>query len=454
MDIVILAGGSGSRMNSNIAKVLQKIAGQSFLSHLIKTAKNLNPNQIVIIQAQNVDLQSLYKNEGLGGDCEFKNLVWLNQQSPKGTADAVQISLPALNSENTLILYGDVPLITGSTLANLNQSHQSNNADITLLTKKIKNPFGYGRIVRNKKNEIIKICEQKDADETTLKIREINTGLMIVKTEVLKKYLKQIKNNGAQKEYYLTDIIELAVLNNLKIDSTNPNLKFEVDGVNSQFQLEKLERKFQKYKANQLLLKNTTLLDKKRIDIRGNLTCNKDVVIDINCIFEGEVKLDDGVKIGANCIIKNSHIQKNTQILPNSIIENSTIGQNNSIGPFARIRPETNTQDNVKIGNFVEVKKSTINSESKLNHLSYVGDSQIGKRVNIGAGVITCNYDGTKKHQSIIDDDCFIGSGSQLIAPIHLAKNTLVGAGSSLNKDTDENTLNLTRATLVSKKRR
>lgn len=430
IQIIILAAGCGSRMKSNKPKVLQKLAGLSLLQRIVNTSKKIT-DEISIIY-------------GFGGDI-VKNSIdadinWIYQKNQNGTGSAVRLALPYIDKyKKTIILYGDVALISLKTLTKL-----ADNDKFTLLTAIFDNPLGYGRIKR-KKGNIVSIIEQKDADNNELKISEINTGIMVISGELLHKYLPNLSDNNVQKEFYLTDIVKMCVADEVDINSINPENNLEIAGVNDKLQLQNLERDYQVLQAEDFMLNGLTILDKNRFDNRGELSFKNDCKVDINVIFEGKNILDENVSIGAGCIIKNSQIACNVKILANSIIEDSIIGANAVIGPFARIRPETNLAENTKVGNFVEIKKSIIGKYSKVNHLSYVGDATIGENVNVGAGVITCNYDGVNKHQTIIEDNAFIGSNSALIAPVKIGQNAIIGAGSSISKDCEKGKITLTR---------
>jgi bifunctional UDP-N-acetylglucosamine pyrophosphorylase/glucosamine-1-phosphate N-acetyltransferase len=343
-----------------------------------------------------------------------------------------------------LILYGDVPLIDTMTIRNMVE-HLSQ-TDLVLLTVSLNDPSGYGRIVRDNHGKAVRIVEQKDATQDELEIAEINTGIMALNRVRLDGWLREIENDNAQKEYYLTDVIELAVNDGVDVFTVNPNSEEEVMGVNDRVQLSHLERHYQRELAEKLMQSGVTIADPARIDIRGELKAGKDVFIDCNAIFEGEVELGDGVTVGPNALIKNSKIAEGVQINANCVIEDAEIGANSRIGPFARIRPETHLADSVHVGNFVEVKKSEVGSGSKINHLSYIGDSIIGSKVNVGAGTITCNYDGANKHQTVIGDNAFIGSDSQLVAPVIIGEGATIGAGSTVTRDAPSSTLTLSRA--------
>ena len=368
----------------------------------------------------------------------------VNQKEQLGTGHAVQQAIPHINDNSIcLILYGDVPLIKTETLQILTDKAES--SGFSLLSVMMENPFGYGRIIRDSNNSILSIVEQKDASKDELQVREINTGIMAIRGSILKKYLKELEPNNSQGELYLTDIVEKAVKDNVNIASFICESVAEVMGINDKNQLSQAERAYQQNKASDLMSKGLTIMDPKRFDCRGELSFKDDCVIDVNVVFEGDNDLGKNVLISPNCIIKASKIGDNTHILANSIIENAVIGSNTSIGPFARIRPETKIGNHSKIGNFVEVKKSSIENNSKVSHLSYIGDSKIGNDVNVGAGVITCNYDGINKFQTEIKDGAFVGSNSQLVAPVTIGKNATIGAGSTITQNTPDGQLTLSR---------
>ena len=438
LNIIILAAGLGKRMNSSLPKVLHSLAGRSLLSHVIETANRLLPHKIFVVYGHGTDAiqDAIGKNE----------LVWVKQEPQLGTGHAVMQALPHLDKKGlTLILYGDVPLISFETLQKLISVSLKEN--LALLTVRLDDPAGYGRIVRDTEaNNIIAIVEDKDTNIDQQKIKEINTGIMVIPNANLHEWLPKLENKNSQKEYYLTDIVAIAAKAGEKIEAAHPSNNWEVLGVNSKVQLAALERTYQRNYAEKLLEQGVTLTDPSRIDIRGKLNCGKDVEVDINCIFEGEVILNDGVKIGAHCILKNVKIGAGTTILPFSLIEDADIGKNCRVGPFSRIRPGTNLADEVHIGNFVEIKNSSINSGSKINHLSYIGDATVGKKVNVGAGTITCNYDGVNKFQTVIEDDVFIGSDTQLIAPVKITSGSTIGAGSTITMDTLPEKLTLSRS--------
>lgn len=432
---IILAAGQGTRMNSQTAKVLHKVGNKSLLQHVIDASRPLVNSINVIIGHHSESVKKTTSNDGIN---------WVNQKEQLGTGHAVQQAIPHINDNSIcLILYGDVPLIKTETLQILTDKAES--SGFSLLSVMMENPFGYGRIIRDSNNSILSIVEQKDASKDELQVREINTGIMAIRGSILKKYLKELEPNNSQGELYLTDIVEKAVKDNVNIASFICESVAEVMGINDKNQLSQAERAYQQDKANDLMSKGLTIMDPKRFDCRGELSFKDDCVIDVNVVFEGDNDLGKNVSISPNCIIKASKIGDNTNILANSIIENAVIGSNTSIGPFARIRPETKIGNHSKIGNFVEVKKSSIENNSKVSHLSYIGDSKIGNDVNVGAGVITCNYDGINKFQTEIKDGAFVGSNSQLVAPVTIGKNATIGAGSTITQNTPDGQLTLSR---------
>ena len=432
---IILAAGQGTRMNSQTAKVLHKVGNKSLLQHVIDASRPLVNSINVIIGHHSESVKKTTSNDDIN---------WVNQKEQLGTGHAVQQAIPHINDNSIcLILYGDVPLIKTETLQILTDKAES--SGFSLLSVMMENPFGYGRIIRDSNNSILSIVEQKDASKDELQVREINTGIMAIRGSILKKYLKELEPNNSQGELYLTDIVEKAVKDNVNIASFICESVAEVMGINDKNQLSQAERAYQQEKANDLMSKGLTIMDPKRFDCRGELSFKDDCVIDVNVVFEGDNDLGKNVSISPNCIIKASKIGDNTHILANSIIENAVIGSNTSIGPFARIRPETKIGNHSKIGNFVEVKKSSIENNSKVSHLSYIGDSKIGNDVNVGAGVITCNYDGINKFQTEIKDGAFVGSNSQLVAPVTIGKNATIGAGSTITQNTPDGQLTLSR---------
>lgn len=442
LSVIILAAGKGSRMKSEKPKVIHKLAGLPMLQHVVNTARHLNPEQIlIVIGHESHQVENAMHDQGL---------IYVEQTEQLGTGHAVlQCSDQLTEGNDLLVLYGDVPLIKSSTLEKLLQQGAAKNA-VCLLSFIAENPTGYGRVVRHENNDVQAIVEEKDADEDIRKITESNSGIMFIQGKNGFNLLHSLDNNNAQNEYYLTDVVRLAVERDLPVNAVICDDENEVLGVNNQSQLAELECIYRRYRAHELMLQGVKITDPTRIDIRGDITVGKDVSIDINCILEGKVELADGVEIGPNCVIKNSRIGAGTIIQSMCVIESSDLGENNDIGPYARIRPETKTQSHAKIGNFVEVKKSLIGKGSKVNHLTYIGDADIGENVNVGAGTITCNYDGAYKHKTIIKDNAFIGSGTQLVAPVLISEGSTIGAGSTITKETPAGKLTFSRAKQVS----
>jgi bifunctional UDP-N-acetylglucosamine pyrophosphorylase/glucosamine-1-phosphate N-acetyltransferase len=435
LNIVILAAGKGTRMYSDIPKVLHRLAGKPLVQHVIDCAVSLQPQQICIVYG--------HGGEAVPQAMQQYGAKFVIQEPQLGTGHAVQQAMPHLQDESrTLILYGDVPLIQHGTL---HQMQKAGNG-LVLLTVNLDNPAGYGRIVRNSEGDVLRIVEQKDATREELQIQEVNTGIMLAPTEKLREWLGKLSNNNVQGEYYLTDIVAMAVAQGVAVYSVQPAQAWEVEGINNKLQLANLERVWQKEVAARLLVKGVTLIDPARIDVRGELVCGRDVEIDVGCIFEGKVTLGDRVKVGAYSIIRNAAIAQDTQIAPYSHIDSSEVGADCHIGPYARLRPGSKLHDHAHVGNFVEIKNSEIGQGSKANHLSYIGDSTVGKRVNIGAGTITCNYDGANKYRTIIEDDAFIGSDTQLVAPVTVGKGATIGAGSTITKETPAGQLTLSRS--------
>jgi bifunctional UDP-N-acetylglucosamine pyrophosphorylase/glucosamine-1-phosphate N-acetyltransferase len=436
MNVVILAAGMGKRMQSDLPKVLHPLAGKPLLSHVIDTARQLSPSRCCVVY-------------GHGGDkvptqLAADDLQFVLQEPQLGTGHAVMQAVSKLNDDQpTLVLYGDVPLTTVATLRALTE--KAGKDKLAILTIAMDDPSGYGRIVREQ-NKIVRIVEQKDATNLERQIHEVNTGILVAPTRQLKDWLSRLSNHNAQGEYYLTDIIALAVKDNVVIESTQPSHAWETLGVNSKVQLAELERIHQLNLAHQLLEQGITLADPARIDIRGELYCARDVSIDVGCVFEGQVHIGQGVSIGAYCVIKNSNIADNANIKPFTHIDEASVGSDSHIGPYARLRPGTTLGADVHVGNFVEIKNSEFGAHSKANHLAYVGDTSVGSRVNIGAGTITCNYDGANKHRTVIEDDAFIGSDTQLVAPVTVGKGATIGAGTTLTKDAPPDSLTVSRA--------
>ena len=436
IDVIILAAGQGTRMKSTLPKVLHRLAGKPMIAHVVDTAQSLNEARCMVV----VGHEGMQIREQLANH----RVAFTEQAEQLGTGHAVLQALPKVSNDSTvLILYGDVPLVSKSTLEKLLATVNTNT--LALLAITTDDPTGYGRIVRDNNNNVVAIVEQKDATENQKQIKEINTGIFAMPAALLKKWLPKLNNDNAQREYYLTDVVALAVADNCDVKTVTPNTAYEVEGVNTRAQLAKLERCYQRSQAEKVMLAGITLADPERFDLRGNLTHGTDITIDVNVILEGDVTLGNFVEIGANVFIKNSKIADRVVIKANSVIDGATISGHCEIGPFARLRPDTYLEHHAKIGNFVEIKKSTIGEESKVNHLSYVGDSDIGKNVNIGAGVITCNYDGANKYKTTIKDGVFVGSNVALVAPVTIGENATVGAGSVIIKDVDQNTLAIAR---------
>ena len=440
-NVIILAAGKGTRMRSTLPKVLQPLAGRPLLGHVIETAKKLNAANIITIYGHGGNLvQQAFAQE---------NVEWVEQAEQLGTGHAVKVTLPVLPTDGvSLILSGDVPCITEATLKKLLQASAETGIGIVTLT--VDDATGYGRIVR-KNGEIQAIVEHKDANDEQRKIKEFNTGIYCVNNAKLHEWLPKLSNENAQGEYYLTDIIAMAIADGLSVASVEPELAFEVEGVNDRMQLATLEREFQNYQAKKLMQQGVHLIDPARFDLRGHLSIGQDVRIDINVIIEGDCEFGDHVEIGAGCVIKNSKIAAGTKVQPYSIFDNAVVGADAQIGPFSRLRPGAKLADEVHIGNFVEVKNSSIGLGSKANHFTYLGDAEVGAGSNIGAGTITCNYDGANKFKTIIGDSAFIGSNSSLVAPVNIGNGATVGAGSVITRDVAENSLAFERSKQVAK---
>lgn len=442
MNIVILAAGMGKRMHSKLPKVLQPLAGKPMLDWVIDRVSPLTHKPIVVVIGHQGELvESAFKDR--------TNLRFAWQREQKGTGHALQMALPMLCEEetHTLVCLGDVPLLSSDTISRLSAAVGPD--EMGLLTVNLDNPTGYGRIVRNADGTVARIVEQKDANEAELAVREVNTGIMLLPTRRLAGWLGSLTNENAQGEYYLTDVIALAAAEGVAIRTVQPGFTFEVEGVNSKVQLAKLERTWQRHQANELLNQGVTLIDPERIDIRGTLSAGKDVLIDVGVIFEGDVTLADGVHVGAYSVLKDCSIAENVEILPYCHIDGAVIGAESRIGPYSRLRPGAELAGENHIGNFVEVKKSVVGQQTKINHLTYIGDSDIGARVNIGAGTITCNYDGVNKFRTVIGDDAFIGSDTQLIAPVTVGAGATIGAGTTLTCEAPAGKLTLSRARQV-----
>ena len=435
LSIVILAAGKGTRMRSDLPKVLQPLAHKPLLGYVIDASMSFNPNQLIVVY-------------GYGGDQVQKtfpsqHIQWVEQKEQLGTGHAVMQTISLMKEEgSTLILYGDVPLIDQTTIQRLIQKGQKN---LAVLTYTKEDPKGYGRIIR-KEGRIQKIVEEKDCDTAQKNIKEINTGIMCAPNHLLKKWIQRLTNQNAQKEYYLTDIVGLSIEDNIEVFSESADNEVSITGINSKFELATMERNYQLMTAKKLMDEGVTLMDPSRIDIRGEVIAGQDVTIDVGCIFEGKVVLGNHVKVAAYSHIKDSVIGDHTLIEPCSHIVESEVGKHCRVGPFARLRPGTKLQHHVHIGNFVEIKNSKVNDETNINHLSYIGDSFVGKSVNIGAGTITCNYDGANKHSTTIEDDVFIGSNSALVAPVKIGKGATIAAGSTITKDAPPGELTVSRS--------
>ena len=435
LSVIILAAGAGTRMRSVKPKVLHRLAGIPMVEHVYNTSKSLGAKQVQVVYGHGGDL--------LKQQCQHFNVEWALQAEQLGTAHAVQQASPNINGDDVaLILYGDVPLIKTETLETLIKKVSANN--VSLLTVELDDPTGYGRIVREH-GKVISIVEHKDATEDVKVIKEVNTGILAVNAAYLTACLNKIDNNNVQGEYYLTDIIALAVEDGNEVYTTQVEHSYEVEGVNDRKQLARLERIFQRGIAENLLIDGVGLADPDRLDVRGELTVGSDSFIDVNCVFEGKVVLGTGVNIGPGCVIKDSTIDNDCTIKPYSVIEDATFEKRVEIGPFSRIRPGTQLRENSRVGNFVEIKNTVLGKNSKAGHLSYLGDSEIGKDVNIGAGTITCNYDGANKFKTVIKEGAFIGSDTQLVAPVTIGKNATIAAGTTVTKDTEDGTLTLSR---------
>ncbi len=436
LEILILAAGKGTRMRSDLPKVLHRLAGKPLLGHVVDAAHALGAAQTCVVYG--------FGGEAVPQALADDTLTYVLQAEQHGTGHAVKQALPQLADDGvTLVLYGDVPLTHVSTLQPLVAAAQS--GKLGLLTVNLAQPDGYGRIVRES-GRVTRIVEHKDATPAERAIQEVNTGILAVATRQLKRWIAELKNDNAQGEYYLTDIIAMAVRDGVEVETHQPGFEWEVLGVNSKAQLARLERIHQNEIAQALLEAGVTLMDPARLDVRGTLACGRDVVIDVNCVFEGRVELGDNVQVGANCVLRNATVAAGTRIDAFTLIDDATIGEANRLGPFSRIRPGTTLARDVHVGNFVEIKNSQIDDGSKINHLSYVGDTTMGRKVNIGAGTITCNYDGANKHRTVIEDEVFVGSDTQLVAPVTVGRGATLGAGTTLTRDAPAGELTLSRA--------
>ena len=433
LNIIILAAGKGTRMKSEKLKVLHPLAGKAIIDHVLDTAKLLNPNKIIMVYG--------HQGEQLKKYLEHENVVWVEQNNPQGTGHAVQLAAPFVDKNSSvLILVGDAPLIEFDDLQKLTQYKQA------VLSAEMQNPFGYGRIIKNSENQIEAIVEEKDASQQQKQISEINSGIILAESENLQSWIQQIDNNNAQGEYYLTDVIGLGFKNNQPFSAVTVRDNRSIKGINDRVQLSECETILQTKYRKHLMLSGVSMPHPKTVEIRGQLTCGQDIEIDTGVILEGNNEIADNVSIGAYSIIKNCKLGKNTRIAPHSMLENVITKGDCDIGPFARLRPGTVIGEKAKVGNFVETKKTTIGYNSKASHLTYLGDSEIGDNVNIGAGTITCNYDGVNKFKTIIEDDVFIGSDTQLVAPVTVGKGATIGAGTTLTKNAESGKLTLSRA--------
>ncbi len=427
-------------MRSTLPKVLHRLAGRPLLAHVLQAARALDPARTVVVHGHGgADVRSTFADAGV---------TWVEQPAQQGTGHAVMQALPEVPpDDDVLILYGDVPLIQVDTLRRLAQSARGG---LAILTAQAPDPHGYGRVVRDARGSVLRVVEQRDASAAELELQEVNAGFLCAPAKRLAGWLAAVRNRNAQQEYYLTDVVALAVSDGVAVAAVKAQTWTEVAGVNSKRELASLEREVQRREAERLLDAGVTLADPARVDVRGSLECGQDVTVDVNCLFEGTVRLGDRVRIGPNCVLRNVTIAADTQVLAFCLLDDAEVGARCRVGPYARLRPGASLGEEVHIGNFVEVKASRLGAGSKANHLAYIGDSEIGERVNIGAGTITCNYDGTAKHRTVIEDDCFIGSDATLVAPVRIAKGSYIGAGSTISKDTPAGQLTVARAKQVS----
>jgi bifunctional UDP-N-acetylglucosamine pyrophosphorylase/glucosamine-1-phosphate N-acetyltransferase len=438
VSVVILAAGQGKRMNSALPKVLQPLAGRPLLRHVLDAARQLEPAAIHIVYGHGGDAVKA----AFAGDSDLR---WTLQAEQLGTGHAVAQALPSIPDDHqVLVLLGDVPLVRARTLQRL--AAPAAEGELALLSAVVDDPTGYGRVVRNELGDVARIVEEKDANDHERRINEVNTGLIALNAGALRRYLASLDNDNAQGEFYLTDVIALAAADGMKVQGIVIDEATEVLGINDRMQLAYAERTFQRQLAEQLMLSGATLADPARLDVRGRLTVGTDVFIDVGCVFEGEVVLGDRVRIGAHCVIVNCSIDDDSVVHPLTVMTDSVAGPRCEIGPFARLRPGVELAAKVKVGNFVEMKKAEIGEGSKVNHLTYVGDATIGRDVNVGAGSITCNYDGANKHRTVIGDRAFIGSGSMLVAPVEIGPDATIGAGSTVSKNAPAGTLTLERS--------
>ena len=438
---IILAAGKGTRMQSAKPKVLQTLADKPLLAHVLDTCQSVNVDKTIVVY-------------GFGGDqvqqsMQDYDLTWVEQTEQLGTGHAVKVTLPELPTEGkSLILYGDVPLVSAKTLTRLKEA---NVEGMSMLTLTVDNPFGLGRIKRDEQGNIVAIVEQKDASEEEQAIREINSGIYCVDNALLHKYLPNLSNDNAQQEYYLTDIVKMAVADGIAITAIEPDYEFEIEGVNNRQQLASLERSWQAKLVEDLQIQGVQFADPNRVDIRGEVTVGQDVFIDINVVLKGKVSLGNNVTIEAGCIIKDTNIADKVHVKPYCVFDEAEVGEEATIGPFAHLRPQSVLAKKTRLGNFVEIKKSHIGEGSKVNHLSYVGDAQLGAGVNFGAGAITCNYDGVNKHQTVVGDNAFIGTNACLVAPVNIGNTATIGAGSVITKNVEDKALAIGRGRQVQK---
>ena len=438
LSVVILAAGKGKRMFSDLPKVLHRVGGKPMLGHALETSRSLGAERRLVVYGHGgASVKAAFAEEP---DCE-----WVEQAQQLGTGHAVAQVLPLIpDSAVVLVLYGDVPLVRGETLQPLvDSAHQG---CLGLLTVELTDPDGYGRIVRDDAGRVARIIEENDATDEQRRIHEVNTGILAAPLSRLKTWIQALDNNNSQGEYYLTDVIEMAVNDAVGVEAFSVRDPEEVQGVNDRLQLAELERYYQRRRVEALMLSGVTLLDPARVDVRGTLVTGRDVIIDVNAIFEGEVRLGDRVRIGPHTLIRDTVLGDDTEVLAHSHIEGARVGRSAQIGPYVRLRPGAELADGAKAGNFVEIKKAFVGKGSKVNHLTYIGDAEIGRDVNVGAGTITCNYDGANKHKTIIGDRAFIGSNTALVAPVGIGADATVGAGSTIGKDVPEGSLGLTRA--------
>lgn len=440
LNVVILAAGQGKRMQSDIPKVLHPLAGRPMLAHVIETARLLNPARIVIVVGHGgAQVEASFSDQS--------DLAFVTQSPQQGTGHAVLQAMPHLTANTsdsaTLVLYGDVPLVQASTLQRLIAARADGMA---VLTESLPQPDGYGRILRDPNGNVTGIVEHRDATEQQRAICEVNTGILVAPAQHLEDWLARIDNKNSQHEYYLTDIVALAVTDGVAVGASQPDAPWETLGVNSRLQQAELERAWQNEQARRLMEQGVTLADPSRLDVRGSLRCGRDVFIDVGCVFEGDVELTDGVHVGPHCVISQTTVGRYARIEAFSHVVQAQIGEQARVGPYARLRPGAQLDERAHVGNFVEIKNSVLGVDSKASHLAYVGDAIVGQRVNIGAGTITCNYDGVNKHKTVIDDDVFIGSDTQLVAPVHVGRGATIGAGTTLTADAPEGRLTLSRA--------